>query len=145
MSTNIQILKSRDDKDPVLFQSAGEEGRFQLVEGAACSWMKPDEKFGPKELRPRIEPWLTALFQSEHFALLAGSGLSQAIYHIATGKSLPGMSKATFSHYNSEITEKAKESATKAGREEGNIEDQIRVANELLCGLEILSLLANMD
>jgi hypothetical protein len=138
MSTK-HILKTRDDKAPVEFVDIGEEGNFKLVEGADCSWMAAGTEFGPDKLRPRIEPWLTALFQSEHLALLAGSGLSHAVHYIATGKLLPGMSEATFTNYNAAISDKAKESAKLAGRKEGNIEDQIRVVNELIRGIEILS------
>ena len=136
---NRNILKTRDDKAPVEFVDSGEEGNFKLVEGRECSWITTEAEFGPDKLRPRIEPWLTALFQSEHFSLLAGSGLSHAVHHLATGNLLPGMSKAEFTNYNSEILDKAKESAKLAGREEGNIEDQIRVVNELIRGLEILA------
>jgi hypothetical protein len=32
-----------------------------------------------KGLRKKIEPWLTAIFQSEHLSLLAGSGLTSAV------------------------------------------------------------------
>jgi hypothetical protein len=137
MSTK-HILKTRDDKAPVEFVDSGDEGNFKLAEGADCSWITSETEFGPDKLRPRIEPWLTALFQSEHLALLAGSGLSHAVHYLATGKLLPGMSAATFTSYNSEISGKAKESAKLAGREEGNIEDQIRVVNELIRGIEIL-------
>ncbi|MDY0211792.1 MAG: SIR2 family protein [Desulfuromonadaceae bacterium] len=139
MSKDIQILKSRDDKNPVMFQSSEEVDLFTLVEGLDCSWIKQDQQFGPEKLRPRIEPWLTALFQSEHLALLAGSGLSHAVHQVATGSLLPGMSKVSFSSYNAEIETKAKESAEELGRAEGNIEDQIRVVNELLRGLDILA------
>ncbi len=118
---------------------SGDEDNFKLVEGAECSWITADSEFGPDKLRPRIEPWLTALFQSEHLALLAGSGLSHAVHYLATGNLLPGMSEATFINYNAEISDKAKESAKFAGREEGNIEDQIRIVNELIRGIEILS------
>lgn len=39
-----------------------------------------EEKFYSQEsLRQHIEPWLTALFQSEHLSLLAGAGLSYAV------------------------------------------------------------------
>ena len=138
MSTK-HILKTRDDKAPVEFVDGGEEGSFKLAEGSVCSWITSETEFGPDKLRSRIEPWLTALFQSEHFALLAGSGLSHAVHHLATGKLLPGMSEAVFTNYNSEISDKAKESAKLAGRKEGNIEDQIRVVNELIRGIEILS------
>lgn len=138
MSTK-HILKTRDDKAPVEFVDSGNEGNFKLVDGADCSWVTSETEFGPDKLRPRIEPWLTALFQSEHLALLAGSGLTHAVHYLATGNHLPGMSEATFTNYNSEISDKAKESAKLAGREEGNIEDQIRVVNELIRGIEILA------
>ena len=118
---------------------SGDGGNFKLIEGADCSWIDAETEFGPDKLRPRIEPWLTALFQSEHLALLAGSGLSHAVHYLATGKLLPGMSKATFTYCNDDISEKAKESAKLAGREDGNIEDQIRIVNELIRGIEILS------
>jgi hypothetical protein len=138
MSTK-HILKTRDDKAPVEFVNSGDGGKFKLGEDVDCSWLAADAEFGSEKLRPRIEPWLTALFQSEHLALLAGSGLSHAVHHLATGNLLPGMSVATFTNYNAEISDKAKESATLAGRQEGNIEDQVRVVNELIRGLEILS------
>ena len=138
MSTK-HILKTRDDKAPVEFEDSGDEGNFKLVEGAYCSWITAGTEFGSDTLRPRIEPWLTALFQSEHLALLAGSGLSHAVHYLATGRLLPGMSESTFTKYKAEISNKAKESAKLAGREEGNIEDQIRVVNELIRGIEILA------
>ena len=143
MKTDDQILKCRDDKAPVLFTKIPEEGEtdkpFKLAEGNECSWLTKDETFGPEKLRPRIEPWLTALFQSEHFSLLAGSGLSHAVHRIATGNALPGMDPVKFTHFDTEINAEAKKSAIVAGRENGNIEDQIRVANELLSGLSIVS------
>lgn len=138
-----QILKCRDDKGPVALTSVvgatDPDLAFILSPGETCSWAGADEAFGPKKLRPRIEPWLTALFQSEHLSLLVGSGLSHAVHHIATGSGMPGMSPATFRDYASEITDEAARTAAAAGRAAGNIEDQIRVANELLRGLEILS------
>ncbi len=133
------ILKTRDDKNPVEFFDSGNEGNFKLVDGTDCSWVNSKEEFGPNKLRPRIEPWLTALFQSEHLALLAGSGLSRAVYNLATENSLMGMSEVTFTNYNAEISDKAKESAELAGRKKGNIEDQIRITNELIRGIEILA------
>ena len=103
MKENEQILKCRDDKSPVTLTIAqdddGKGTSFQLGEASECSWAKKDEKFGSEKLRPRIEPWLTALFQSEHLALLVGSGLSHAIHRIATGESLPGMAPVKFTHF----------------------------------------------
>ncbi len=77
-----QILKWRDDKLPIYLKKISEtkEGiePFKLDHECECSWLKADETIGPAKLRQRIEPWLTALFQSEHLALLVGSGLSHA-------------------------------------------------------------------
>jgi len=66
-NNSINILKSRDDPQPVVFKKI-EEDKFQLHSEIPCSWVKQEDKFGPDILRPRIEPWLTALFQSEHLS-----------------------------------------------------------------------------
>ena len=137
--TTQHILKARDDKAPVVFVESDNEGKFKLAPDTDCSWATAETEFGPDIIRKRIEPWLTALFQSEHLALLAGSGLSNAVHHLATGEHPPEMREVTFTNYSAEISDKAKESAEIAGREEGNIEDQIRIVNELIRGLEILS------
>lgn len=140
MNPNNQILKCHNDQSPVSFTSTAEAPEsFKLTDSGPCSWIKPGEEFGPAQLRSRIEPWLTALFQSEHLALLAGSGLTYAVHHIGTGNKLPGMDEVKFTNLESEINTEANKSAAAAGREKGNIEDQIRVANELFRGLEILS------
>ena len=137
--TDEQILKCREDPEPVYFRKVEEptEGgtKYQLCEGSKCSWLKSDDQFDSDKLRPRIEPWLTALFQSEHFSLLLGSGLAQAVHRLATNNPLPGMDEATFSVFNDEINAAAEISAKEAGRSKKNIEDQIRTANELLRGL----------
>ncbi|KUK62048.1 MAG: hypothetical protein XD83_0733 [Synergistales bacterium 57_84] len=138
-----QILKCHDDYTPVRFcvDSGTAVGAqlFKLKEGSACSWVKQGESFGPDKLRSRIEPWLTALFQSEHLSVLVGSGLTHALHGMATNNGLPGMRLATFGAYKDEIAAEAKRSAEAAGRGDGNIEDQIRVTNELLRGLEIIA------
>lgn len=137
------VLKCRDDPQPTTFTlqadtAGGALPQFVLEPHSTCSWAKPDEAFGPDKLRPRIEPWLTALCQSEHLSLLLGSGLSNAVHRLGTGNSLPGMAPADFADFNAVIDAETRKSAQAAGRENGNIEDQIRVANELLRGLEIL-------
>ncbi|SCZ84370.1 hypothetical protein [Nitrosomonas mobilis] len=73
-------------------------------------------------MRSRVEPWLTALFQSEHLSLLAGSGLTHAVHHLAT-KLVDGMGEATLTSYKDEIEKAAKEASQKAGRKAGNLED----------------------
>jgi len=107
MNLDQQILKCRDDKAPIDFARSLEASyagqSFKLLDGSDCSWLKKEDIFGPEKLRPRIEPWLTALFQSEHLSLLVGSGLWHAIYHIATGATLPGMDppyRLILSNYN---------------------------------------------
>jgi len=138
-----QILKCRDDKAPIFLSKLADatdvNESFILAEGNECSWLKKDETLGPVKLRPRIEPWLTALFQSEHLALLTGSGLSHAIHHIATGDTLPFMDPIEFTHFDTEIKAEALKTSAAAKRAAGNIEDQIRVANELLRGIEIIA------
>ena len=130
------IIKVRDDYGPIKFESTGELNKFKICEGSTASWT--DQKFTVKDLRSRVEPWLTSLFQSEHLSLLVGSGLTHAVHYLAAGKPAAGMSVLKLSNYNNEINDKAKESAKKSGRKKGNLEDQLRVANELLRGLEIL-------
>lgn len=137
-----QVLKTREDHAPVFLdrqtdtQSAD---HFKLSADSDCSWAKPDETFGPEKLRPRIEPWLTALVQSEHLSLLIGSGLTHAVHQLATDVALPGMATVTLDVLNDAITGEAKRTAEVAGREDGNFEDQIRVVTELLRGLEIIA------
>lgn len=128
-------LKTRDDPKPVFF-TVGEES-FKLETGSQASWLQGDN-FGRKELRGRIEPWLTSLFQSEHLSLLAGSGLTHAVHYLAAGKGATGMGALTLSNHQFHINQAAEKAAKATGRQKGNLEDQLRVANELLRGLEIL-------
>ncbi len=93
----------------------------------------PDET----KLREIIEPWLTALFQSEHLSLFTGSGISIAIHFLAKDSPGAGMGMMEFSVFKEQIEKKSKESAEKSGRGKPNIEDQIKTVNELIKGLEI--------
>lgn len=141
-NSDTQILKSRDDKAPIYFTYVKEQDsavQFELLDGCECSWIEKDGVLDPAKLRPRIEPWLTALFQSEHLSLLVGSGLSRALHKMAVGKDIAAMDPVKFTNYSSQINAMAKKSASEVGRDNGNIEDQIRVANELMRGLEILA------
>ena len=139
-----QIIKTRDDHAPVLMErnatTPDPKKACRLAANADCSWAKADEPFGADKLRPRIEPWLTALVQSDHLSVLIGSGLTHAVYRMAVGEGAPGMQAITFEVLNDEIAAEAKRIAAVTGRDSGNFEDHIRVANELLRGLEIMSL-----
>lgn len=137
------ILKCREDPRPLLFDPAPESTPEKLIfslraESPTAEWAKGE--FGIEKIRPRIEPWLTALFQSEHISLLVGSGLSNAVHQIATGSLCPGMAPGDFDTLKDVIDLEAKRSALTAGRGDGNIEDQIRAATELRRGLEILGI-----
>ncbi|CZG37185.1 Uncharacterised protein [Legionella pneumophila] len=108
------VFKIRDYKEPNLVQEPGSE-----------------------KLRNEVEPWLTALFQSEHLSLLVGSGLPSAVHILAAGNPGAGMGQFELSVFKDQIIHAMDESAQKTGRGKPNIEDQIRVANELIKGLEI--------
>lgn len=128
------VIKTRDDRELILIDFNGE-----VVNPEKCSWTPNDgETVNNSVFRSRIEPWLTSLFQSEHLSLLCGSGITNAISILSGAGSGTTMGGTTFSNYKNEIDAAVKSSAKTSGREEGNIEDQIRTANDLLRGLKIL-------
>jgi len=86
--------------------------------------------------RKKIEPWLTAVFQSDHLSLLVGSGFSIAINAIA-GNKAQGMDELKFENYTDEIKEWSHKTAVSMGREKANFEDDLRTALELYNGLLI--------
>jgi hypothetical protein len=93
----------------------------------------PDEK----RLRSKIEPWLTAVFQSEHLSLLLGTGLTTGICYEA-GISPQAMQRIEFSTEKDKIKKFADKEAQKIDRGNANFEDDLRTAIELLKGLRIL-------
>ena len=111
---NRDLYKIRDQRIPFLVDDADSE-----------------------KLRSEIEPWLTALFQSEHLSLLLGGGLSAAVHWISANAPGAGMAQIPFTAFKNQIDRVAGETAKRAGRGEPNIEDQIRVCNELIRGLNI--------
>ncbi|MFW2456348.1 SIR2 family protein [Methyloversatilis discipulorum] len=133
----MNFLKVRSDHRPLQFSAS--ENKFTLAAGSEAEWASEGE-FDQKALRKQIEPWLTSLFQSEHLSLLAGSGLTHAVHRLATGEGAAGMGDLKLSTRAAEINSAAKTAAEAAGRQNGNLEDQLRAANELLRGLEILQM-----
>jgi hypothetical protein len=136
------IVKVRDDIQPIEFKKdngCSDDKIFKLKEGITSFWC-PDNVFSIADLRGRIEPWLTSLFQSEHLSLLVGSGLTTAIQYAAVKKCDNGMGEfIPHSKYAEKIRKTALVSTESAGRgTTPNFEDYIRVMCELLRGLEIL-------
>lgn len=87
--------------------------------------------------RKNIEPWLSAVFQSEHLNLLVGSGLTSAVGAIAEATAT-GMSTVTFgTSHDAAIDKHANAAAAKMGRGSANIEDQLRSALQVIGGLEV--------
>jgi hypothetical protein len=93
----------------------------------------PDENL----LRTVIEPWLTAVFQSEHLSLLLGTGIIMAVADEADVKS-HSMQRIEFETNKLEIKKYADDEAIKLSRGKANFEDDLRTAIELLKGLTII-------
>jgi hypothetical protein len=117
---------------------------------------KKDNDYHRQKIREKIEPWLAAVFQSEHLSLLVGSGLPIALNSIkventekrtkskdnkdSTDNENSMMNRIKFENtaYKDLIKNKADKEAKQMDREEANFEDDLRVAIELLKGYEIL-------
>lgn len=96
------------------------------------------EELKPEELKNDVEPWLSAIFQSEHLSLLTGTGLTSAVSNVAEVKSQE-MARLLFKdNLGANIKKKSDETALKMNRGDANIEDDIRIALELINGLKIL-------
>ena len=88
--------------------------------------------------RKRIEPWLSALFQSEHFNLLVGSGFGLGLARAAGEDALSMAMVSIDPAFDAFIEKAAAETAKKMGRGRPNIEDQFRSALALEAGLGVL-------
>ena len=95
----------------------------------------PDEKI--EEQKKQIEPWLTAVFQSEHLALLLGSGFTRAVAGQAGASTADMACNYEGFPLKDELKIATQNSAQVMGRGGANIEDQIRTANALAQGLKI--------
>lgn len=128
------ILKVREDTEPVEFSL--DESGAQPDSEPAPGWA--EEGLDRPQLRSRIEPWLTSLVQADHLNLLVGSGLTIGMQHLSRADPPRSMDAGKFSTHQEAISRAAKTSAEAARRGTPNIEDEIRTANQLLRGLEIL-------
>jgi len=105
-------------------------------------WSEDTEPSGKNKevikLRKKIEPLLSALFQSEHLSLLLGSGLTTGVCALVDVNAA-GMDSVEFpDDWGRKIETWARKTAQTMGRGQPNIEDRLRVAIELLNGLAIL-------
>lgn len=82
----------------------------------------PDEK----QLRSVIEPWLTAVFQSEHLSLLLGTGLTAGIC-VDAGIIPQAMQRIEFSTYKDIIRNHSENEAANLSRGKANFEDDLRL------------------
>lgn len=99
----------------------------------------PDGSDSPeeKQLRSQVEPWLTAIFQSEHLSLLLGTGLTSAIC-IEAGVQPQAMQRIDFTFASEKIRDYADIQAKELGRGSANFEDDLRTAIELYKGMKVL-------
>lgn len=86
--------------------------------------LNPEESI--EKQRKYIEPWLSAVFQSEHLSLLLGSGFTKAVASQA-GVTAAGMAcNYDGFPYADKLKEAAKNAANVMKRGTENIEDQTR-------------------
>jgi hypothetical protein len=92
------------------------------------------------KLRKHIEPWLTAVFQSEHLSILLGSGFTSGVAS-TVGGNVANMTKCEWTDdlgLKEKVDEYAEQIAKVCGRGAANIEDQIRAAMQLETGLTVM-------
>jgi len=95
----------------------------------------PDAELGG--LREQIEPWLSALIQSEHLSLLVGNGLTTATAFGLGTKPSPMDAVAFGCDLEDKVNAHAKRTAERSERGKPNLEDQLRTAQALIEGLQV--------
>jgi hypothetical protein len=133
-----QILKIREMRGILEFELGKSESGEDTLKPTKRAQGFEKEEYQAHELRSVIEPWLTALFQSEHFSLLTGAGLMNAVHHRVTGKLPVGFSNRTYAAFDEQIQTEANRSALVVGRGASNPEDQLRTALKIADCLRIL-------
>ncbi|MGV8964480.1 MAG: SIR2 family protein [Candidatus Saccharimonadaceae bacterium] len=97
-----------------------------------------DEELSSDDLKKEVEPWLSAIFQSEHLSVLIGSGLTSSVSFLAGVKPQEMWRLDLESELAEKVKEKADKTAIEMKRGEANIEDDIRITLELINGLNII-------
>ncbi|AXF55302.1 SIR2 family protein [Salicibibacter kimchii] len=85
-----------------------------------------------------IEPWLSALCQSEHLSLLLGNGFTTGAAVMSNAFSAGMAVDENELDLNENVMEEARRTAELAGRGRPNLEDQIRSMITLIKGLEMI-------
>lgn len=98
----------------------------------------PDPASDMATWRKKIEPWLSAVFQSEHLSLLLGNGFTTAIVTAAGGQPVNMALEQLQCPHSEKVIHRAETMAKAMGRGAANIEDQLSAALALLAGLQIL-------
>lgn len=91
-----------------------------------------------RKARSNIEPWLSAVFQSEHLNVLLGSGLTTAVAYLAGAGATTMAAVRLGTSFDAAIDAHAAATAKIMGRGSANIEDQFRSAITLAEGLRII-------
>jgi SIR2-like domain len=136
--SDLQIVKIREMRKYLNFALDKSSDGKPLLKPASRGQGFEKDAYQPHELRKEVEPWLTALFQSEHFSLLVGSGLTNALHHKIAGQLPKGFSLRNYAAFNDQIQFEAKQSASTMGRGDANPEDQLRTALRIANGLRVL-------
>ena len=87
--------------------------------------------------RKHLEPWLSAVFQSEHLNLLLGSGFTTAVAGLSNAAATGMEATALGTSFDAAVQKHATASAKSMGRGQPNFEDQLRSALALLEGLGV--------
>lgn len=113
--------------------------KYKYNQDASPSELSKEESASLIETcRNNIEPWLSAVFQSEHLSLFVGNGLTTAIAKLADIEP-PNMARIQFPSFKDVIKNAADAMAVQLDRGVANFEDDIRTALELLRGLSIIA------
>lgn len=105
-----QILKIREMREILEFELGESEAGEATLKPIKRTQGFEKEEYQAHEMRREIEPWLTALFQSEHFSLLTGAGLMNAVHHRVTGNLPEGFSNREYAAFDEQIQAEAKRS-----------------------------------
>lgn len=135
--------KDREAVQYDIFRKFGNGNKYLLDLDKSLELDETEETVDSSALqkcRKKIEPWLSALFQSEHLSLLLGSGFTKGLCSIAhtssAGMEVPSLGSEIVDA--KKIKEAAEKQAKELKRENANIEDYIRVIDQLLRSYDIL-------